>query len=31
MTYRIVCTIVDRVLTVYIIRVAHRKDIYRGL
>jgi len=29
--YRVVYTIVDRVLTVYIIRVAHRKDVYRGL
>jgi mRNA interferase RelE/StbE len=29
--YRIVYQIVDKVLIVYIIRVAHRKDIYRGL
>jgi len=29
--YRIVYTIVDRVLTVYVIRVAHRKDVYRGM
>jgi mRNA interferase RelE/StbE len=29
--YRIVYQIMDRVLIVYIIRVAHRKDIYRGL
>jgi mRNA interferase RelE/StbE len=29
--YRIVYEIVDRVLTVYVVRVAHRKDVYRGL
>ncbi|MBN1941918.1 MAG: type II toxin-antitoxin system RelE/ParE family toxin [Phycisphaerae bacterium] len=29
--YRIVYEIVDKVLIVYIIRIAHRKDIYRGL
>lgn len=29
--YRIVYEIVDRVLVVYIIRVAHRKDVYRNL
>lgn len=29
--YRIVYEIVDRVLVVYIIRVAHRKDVYRRL
>jgi len=29
--YRIVYEIVDRVLTVYVICVAHRKDVYRGL
>jgi mRNA interferase RelE/StbE len=29
--YRIVYDIVDRVLTVYVIRIAHRKDVYRGL
>lgn len=29
--YRIVYQIVDRVLVVYVIRVAHRKDVYRGL
>lgn len=29
--YRIVYEIVDKILTVYIIRVAHRKDIYRSL
>jgi mRNA interferase RelE/StbE len=28
--YRIVYQIVDRILVVYIIRVAHRKDVYRG-
>jgi mRNA interferase RelE/StbE len=29
--YRIVYQIVDRVLIVYIIRIDHRKDVYRGL
>ncbi|MBN1554212.1 MAG: type II toxin-antitoxin system RelE/ParE family toxin [Phycisphaerae bacterium] len=29
--YRIVYEIMDKVLMVYIIRVAHRKDIYRSL
>ena len=29
--YRIVYQVLDKVLIVYIIRVAHRKDIYRGL
>lgn len=29
--YRIVYEIIDRVLTIYIVRVAHRKDVYRGL
>jgi mRNA interferase RelE/StbE len=29
--YRIVYVIHDRVLTVYVVRVAHRKDVYRGL
>jgi mRNA interferase RelE/StbE len=29
--YRIVYEIVDRVLIVYIVRVAHRKDVYRKL
>jgi mRNA interferase RelE/StbE len=29
--YRIVYEIADRVLIVYIIRIAHRKDVYRGL
>jgi mRNA interferase RelE/StbE len=28
--YRIVYEIIDRVLIVYIVRVAHRKDVYRG-
>ena len=27
--YRIVYEIVDRVLTVYVVRVGHRKDVYR--
>jgi len=29
--YRVVYRIVDRVLIVYIIRIGHRKDIYRNL
>ena len=29
--YRIVYQVLDKVLIVYIVRVAHRKDIYRGL
>lgn len=29
--YRIIYEIIDRVLTIYIVRVAHRKDVYRGL
>jgi mRNA interferase RelE/StbE len=29
--YRIVYEIVDRILTVYVVRVAHRQDVYRGL
>jgi mRNA interferase RelE/StbE len=29
--YRIVYQIEDRVLIVFIIRIAHRKDVYRGL
>jgi mRNA interferase RelE/StbE len=29
--YRIVYQIEDRVLIVYVIRIAHRKDVYRGL
>jgi mRNA interferase RelE/StbE len=29
--YRVVYQIVDRVLIVYVIRVAHRKDVYREL
>ena len=29
--YRIVYEVHDRVLVVYIIRIAHRKDVYRGL
>jgi mRNA interferase RelE/StbE len=29
--YRIVYQIEDKILVVYIIRVAHRKDVYRGL
>jgi len=29
--YRIVYEIVDKVLIVYIIRIAHRRDVYRGL
>ena len=29
--YRVVYQIVDRVLIVYIVRVAHRKDVYRRL
>ncbi len=29
--YRIVYEIVKRVLTVYVVRVAHRKDVYKGL
>jgi len=29
--YRIVYQIMDRVLIVWIIRIAHRKDAYRGL
>ena len=29
--YRIVYQIMDRVLIVYVIRIAHRKDVYRGL
>ncbi len=29
--YRIVYEIVDKVLIVYVVRVAHRKDVYRGL
>ena len=29
--YRVVYKIVDRVLSVYVIRVAHRKDAYRGM
>ena len=27
--YRIVYEIIDRVLTVHVVRVAHRKDVYR--
>lgn len=29
--YRIVYEIVDRVLVIYVIRIAHRKDVYRKL
>ncbi|MBM4019722.1 MAG: type II toxin-antitoxin system RelE/ParE family toxin [Planctomycetes bacterium] len=29
--YRVVYEVADRVLIIYIIRVAHRKDVYRGL
>jgi len=29
--YRVVYQIADRILIVYIIGVAHRKDVYRGL
>ena len=29
--YRIVYEVADRVLTVYVVRVAHRKDVYRDL
>ena len=29
--YRVVYEVADRVLIVFIIRVAHRKDVYRGL
>jgi mRNA interferase RelE/StbE len=29
--YRIVYQVADRVLIVYVIRVAHRRDVYRGL
>ena len=29
--YRVVYQIADKVLIVYIIRVAHRKEVYRGL
>ncbi len=29
--YRIVYQILDRVLIVFIIRIAHRKDVFRGL
>lgn len=29
--YRIVYEIVDKVLIVYIVRIAHRKEVYRGL
>jgi mRNA interferase RelE/StbE len=28
--YRIVYEIVDRILFVYVVRIAHRKDVYRG-
>ena len=29
--YRVVYQVADKVLIVYIIRVAHRRDVYRGL
>ena len=29
--YRIVYEIVDRILFVYVVRIAHRKDVYRGI
>ena len=29
--YRIVYQIEDRILVVYVIRIAHRSDVYRGL
>jgi mRNA interferase RelE/StbE len=29
--YRIVYQIEDRILIVYVVRIAHRKDVYRGL
>ncbi|KKL68530.1 hypothetical protein LCGC14_2124060 [marine sediment metagenome] len=29
--YRIVYQVADRVLVVYVVRVAHRKDVHRGL
>jgi len=29
--YRVVCKIVDQVLIIYVIRVDHRKDVYRSL
>ena len=29
--YRIVYEIIDRIVTVFIVRVAHRKDVYREL
>ena len=29
--YRVVYEIEDRVLTVYVVRIGHRKEVYRGL
>jgi mRNA interferase RelE/StbE len=29
--YRIVYEVVDRIVTVYIVRIAHRREVYRGL
>lgn len=29
--YRVVYKIIDRALFVYVVRVAHRKEVYRGL
>jgi mRNA interferase RelE/StbE len=29
--YRVVYEIIDRIVTVYIVRVAHRKDVYRNM
>jgi len=29
--YRIVYQIADRIVTVYVIRIAHRREVYRGL
>ncbi len=29
--YRIVYVVIDRVLVVCVVRIAHRKDVYRGL
>jgi len=29
--YRVVYQVLDRILIVYVVRVGHRKDVYRGL
>ena len=29
--YRVVYEVVDRILFVYVVRIAHRKDVYRGI